>query len=204
VIAEPPANLISRPYRGLSVQDVTVDLTHAALNEWITGRDVYRRTEFMLARRDGRAALLALEKTPGPDLFRPVLSARVLASADQVVLIDDPGTDVGNATALSGIAGRHRSPGAIAYVVTGRYRHVNFILRPEPVVLFVDEVVPPHPPKLVDMVHQAIRFDEDLPPPPRARSQPADLAADADADPPAIELPAALPRCRHARGRRRN
>ncbi|HEY3716136.1 MAG TPA: hypothetical protein VGL39_16540 [Jatrophihabitantaceae bacterium] len=164
MIPDPVPNLTARPYRGLSVQDVAIDLTAAALTDWIIGRDVYRRTEFLLARRDGRACLVALEKAPGPDLFLPVVAARIIARADQVVLVDSPDTDVGNATALAEIAGQHRSAGALAYVVTGCYRHVNFIWQPTPVVLYVDEVVPPHPPKLVDMVRQAIRFDEELPP----------------------------------------
>jgi len=164
VITEPRPNLTARPYRGLSVQDVEVEITTGALTNWIVGRDVYRRTEFVLARRNGRAALVTVEKAAGPDLFVPVVGARVVATAEQVVQIDSPDTDVGNATAVAEIAGRHRTPGALAYVVTGRYRHVNFIWRPEPVVLYVDEVVPPHPPKLVDMVRQAVGFDEDLPP----------------------------------------
>ncbi|HEY4022182.1 MAG TPA: hypothetical protein VGM75_26075 [Pseudonocardiaceae bacterium] len=164
MIAEPRPNLTARPYRGLSVQDVAVALTTEALTAWLVGRDVYRRTEYVLARHGDRAALLAVAKAPTVDLFAAVVAVRVLAAADQVVLIDSAGTDVGNASALAGVALRHRTPGALAYVVTGRYRHVNFVWRPEPVVLYVDEVVPPHPPKLADMVRQAISFDENLPP----------------------------------------
>jgi hypothetical protein len=164
VITLPSPNLTARPYRGLSVQDVTVDLTTRALTAWLVGRDVYRRTEYLLARNGDRAALLCVAKAEAVGLFAAVTEVRVLAGADEVVLIDSPGTDVGNATALADVAGRHRRAGALAYVVTGRYRHVNFVWRPEPVLLYVDEVVPPHPPKLADMARQAIGFDEDLPP----------------------------------------
>lgn len=164
MITEPRPNLTARPYRGLSVQDVDVELTTSVLTAWIVGRDVYRRTEFILARRNGRAALIAVDKAAGPALFVPVVAARVLATADQVIQIDSPETDVGNTTAVAEIAGRHRRPGALAYAVTGRYRHINFIWQPEPVLLYVDEVVPPHPAKLIDMVRQAIGFDECLPP----------------------------------------
>lgn len=164
MIAPPRANLTARPYRGLSVQDITVDLTTEALTGWLLGRDVYRRTEYVLARNGDRAALLAVAKAGPVGLFATVVQVRVLAGANEVVLIDSPGTDVGNATALADVAGRHRRPSAAAYVVTGRYRHVNFVWRPEPVLLYVDEVVPPYPPKLADMARQAIGFDEDLPP----------------------------------------
>jgi len=170
MIAEPVPNLMSRPYRGLSVQDVDFELSEAALLDWITGRDVYRRTEFVLVRGRGAdrgttaAALVALEPRQGTDLFGPVRAARVLACGAELELMDSPGTDVGNATGLAQAAGRHFRPGVLAYVVTGRYRHVNFIWEPRPVTVLVDEVVPPHPAKLADMARQAIAFDEDLPP----------------------------------------
>ncbi len=162
--SEAPANLTSRPYRGLSVQEVDVELTEHALLTWILGRDVYRRTEFLLACRAGRAALLSLEHAVGDDLFVPVTGARVLALPEQVMMLESPETDVGNATALADAVGPHRQAGTTIYVVTGRYQHMNFICNPSPVTLYVDEVVPPHPAKLIDMVRQAIQFDEDLPP----------------------------------------
>jgi hypothetical protein len=170
VIAEPVPNLMSRPYRGLSVQDVDFGLTETALLDWIIGRDVYRRTEFVLVRGPGTgggtgmAALVVLEPRVGGELFGPVRAARVLAAGAELELVNSPETDVGNATALVLAAGRHYRPGVLAYVVTGRYRHVNFIWDPRPVTVLVDEVVPPHPAKLVDMARQAIAFDEDLPP----------------------------------------
>lgn len=170
MIADPAPNLMSRPYRGLSVQDVDFELTEAALLKWITGRDVYRRTEFVLVRcrsacrETSAAALVSLEPRQGTELFGPVRVARVLAGGAELELVDSPETDVGNATALAQTAGRHYRPGVLAYVVTGRYRHVNFIWEPKPVTVLVDEVVPPHPAKLVDMARQALAFDEDLPP----------------------------------------
>lgn len=170
MIAEPAPNLMSRPYRGLSVQDVDFRLTEAALLEWITGRPVYRRTEFIVVRGPGAgrgtgaAALVVLDPRRGEDLFAPVRAARVLAVGAELELVHSPETDVGNATALAAAAARHYRPGVLAYVVTGRYRHVNFIWEPRPVTVFVDEVVPPHPAKLADMARQAIAFDEDLPP----------------------------------------
>jgi hypothetical protein len=51
MIADPAPNLMSRPYRGLSVQEVSFELTQIALLGWITGRNVYRRTEFILVQK---------------------------------------------------------------------------------------------------------------------------------------------------------
>ena len=164
MIVVPQPNLMSRPYRGLSVQDVSFELTETALLGWIAGRNVYRRTEFILVRNGNTGALIATGKREGADLFGPVSEARVLALPRELAMVDSPATDVGNASAMAEAAARHHRPGVMAYAVTGRYRHVNFIWRPQPVTVFVDEVVPPHPAKLAEMARQAVAFDEDLPP----------------------------------------
>jgi hypothetical protein len=93
-----------------------------------------------------------------------VAELRVLSGPATTMWITDPAADVGNASALAGVAARHRRDGVLAYVVQGRFEHVNFIWQPAPVGIRVTEVVPPHPPKLLAMAEQVISFDEDLPP----------------------------------------
>jgi hypothetical protein len=111
MIAAPAPNLMSRPYRGLSVQEVGFALTERALMSWIAGRKVYRRTEFILVRNESQGALITVARHGG-DLFGPVREARVLAGPGELVMLDSPETDVGNATALAEVAGRHRHRGA--------------------------------------------------------------------------------------------
>ncbi|CAN5158335.1 hypothetical protein BH20ACT5_BH20ACT5_01770 [soil metagenome] len=107
---------------------------------------------------------MAVEAADRDDLFTPVSAVRVLAGPERTVWIEDPDTDVGNATALARTARAHRRPDALAYVVQGRYEHVNFIWRPAPLRIHVTEVVPPWPAKLFAMAEQVVAFDEDLPP----------------------------------------
>ena len=164
MIPEPPPNHITRPYRGLSVQEVAVPLTERAIGAWLTGREVYRRTEFLVLRNGSGTALVAVRAADRESLFAPVTELRVLSTPDTTVWVDDPDTDVGNATALAAAAATHHRAGTLAYVVRGLFEHVNVIWRPAPVRLRVTEVVPPEPPKLFAMARQAIAFDEDLPP----------------------------------------
>ncbi|ABL79401.1 MULTISPECIES: hypothetical protein [unclassified Nocardioides] len=164
MIEDPAPNLITRPYRGLSVQQVDVDLTEAALVDHLLGREAYRRTDFLLLHRDEAWALVAIEKSSTDPLFSPIVDLRVLAGPDQVVMIDSPETDVGNASALAAVADAHRQDGALAYAVRGRFEHINFIWQPAPLVIRVTEVVPPWPAKLLSMAQQVVDFDEDLPP----------------------------------------
>ncbi|AFM20569.1 hypothetical protein Mycch_5965 (plasmid) [Mycolicibacterium chubuense NBB4] len=164
MIALPAVNEITRPYRGLSVQEVDFDLTEAAITHYLAGREVYRRTSFLALRRKDRTALVAVVKESSAPLFSPVVELRVLALPERVAFIESPDTDVGNATALATAAQAHHRAGVLAYVVQGRYQHINFIWDPRPIPVRLTEVVPPWPPKLFAMAQQAIAFDEELPP----------------------------------------
>jgi hypothetical protein len=164
MIEEPAPNAITRPYRGLSVQEADCELTPVGLTAFLLGREVYRRTEYLVLHRGKSAAFVAVRAASREPLFSPVVDVRVLAGPDRTVWIDDPQTDVGNATAVAKTAAKHRQEGALAYVVKGRYEHINVIWRPKPVRIRVTEVVPPEPPKLYAMAEQVIGFDEDLPP----------------------------------------
>lgn len=156
--------MTARPYRGLSVQRHPDPWDSAGLIRWVRSREVYRRTRYLVAHDGERAALVEVTPADRPGLFAPVRQARVLAQPAELLWIHSPETDVGNPTALADLALAHRRPGLRAIVVTGRYQHVNFLLDPAPVRLYVDEVVPPDRPKLVEMVRQVIAFDEELPP----------------------------------------
>ena len=49
-----PANSRAHPYRGLSVQEVDVALTEDAILDYLDGREVYRRTDFLALRHIAR------------------------------------------------------------------------------------------------------------------------------------------------------
>ena len=164
MIADPAPNTITRPYRGLSVQDVGVPLTPAGIEGLLRRREIYRRTAFLVLRNGPDTALVAVRPAdPGP-LFSPVAELRVLSGPQTTAWIADPGADVGNASSLAATALGHQRDGVLAYVVQGKFEHVNFIWRPAPVQIRVTEVIPPHPPKLLAMAEQVVAYDEDLPP----------------------------------------
>lgn len=163
IVAE-HGNLRSHPYRGLSVQEVTIPLDATEIRTYLLGREVYRRTDYLALRNQGDTALVSVRKASTEPLFSPVTDVDILALPTDCLWIDDPMVDVGNATALARTAIQLRRPGIHTYVVQGRFEHVNFIHHPVPVEVRVGEVVPPHPPKLLAQAQQVREFDEDLPP----------------------------------------
>ncbi|MBA2425447.1 MAG: hypothetical protein H0V60_00010 [Actinobacteria bacterium] len=156
-------NFICRPYRGVSVQEITSPLEGRALRDYLIGRPVYRRTEFMVMVNDGRRAVVQVAKASLDPLFSPVTDLHYLAGPDDVAFVDDDTIDTANATQMAQAAiGSGMS--AEIYVVQGRFQHVNFIYQPAPVRVQVIEVIPPEPPKLLEMARKVVDFDEDLPP----------------------------------------
>ncbi len=155
-------NFIARPYRGVSVQDAP-SLEPEALLAHVRSRRVYRRTEFIVAVRGDERALVQLEREDGDEILVGVRDAWLLAAPDQVAFIVDHEVDTGNASQLARAA-KASGRDALVYVVEGRFQHVNFIYAPAPARIRVVEVVPPHPPKLLDMARTVIDYDEELPP----------------------------------------
>jgi hypothetical protein len=151
-------NFIARPYRGVSVQDVAT-LQDEALLAHVRGRRVYRRTEFIVATCGDERALVQVEREEEDGILVGVRDARILARPDEIAFVDDESIDTGNASQLARAATDRR-----VTVVQGRFQHVNFIVEPAPLRIRVLEVVPPDPPKLLEMAQAVLDFDEDLPP----------------------------------------
>jgi hypothetical protein len=161
-VIEVGPNFIARPYRGVSVQDAEA-LDEGSLRRWLVGRRVYRRTEFVIATCGGEHAVVQVAHPVGEDILAPVSELRVLALPDEVAFVADPSVDTGNASQMARAAlacGR----AARVYVVQGRFEHVNFIVEPAPLRVRVLEVVPPEPPKLLEMARAVLDYDEDMPP----------------------------------------
>jgi hypothetical protein len=150
-------NFIARPYRGVSVQQFPT-LDPAALLDQIRSRRVYKRTEFIVAVQGDRRALVHVERADGEGVLVPVRDARLLADPDEVGFVRDPAVDTANASQMARVASGR------ATVVEGKFGHVNFILDPTPLRVRVVEVVPPEPPKLLEMARAVLAYDEDLPP----------------------------------------
>jgi hypothetical protein len=120
---------------------------------------VYRRTEFIVATCGDERALVQVERADGDGILVDVRDARILARPEEVAFVDDESVDTGNASQIARVAGDRR-----VTVVQGRFQHVNFIVSPTPVRIRVLEVIPPEPPKLLEMAQTVLDYDEDLPP----------------------------------------
>ncbi len=186
-------------YREVSVTDVDVPLESGPLRDLLTSRPVYRRSEYMVVRRAGQAALVRLHRGPETGLFARLEDVELLAGPAETVYLHRPDLDTGVPTAL--LAAAAEAPGARCVVVEGSYGHVSFVLDPAPVRLHVLDVVPPRPAKLLDQLQRVLETADDLP---GVELVPHVVElADLLPDQPDGHLPAALSRWRHGRARHR-
>lgn len=157
-------NLVPLPYRGVSVQRHDGPMTEPALVAHFLGREAYRRTGFVvLCGPDGARAVIAIEAAERESLFSPIASVEVLALPDACVFVRDPETDCGNPSALAALAARHGVGADRTLICEGKFDHVNFIHRPDPLRITVIEVAPPEPPKLYELVRHVLSY-ANLPP----------------------------------------
>lgn len=157
------SNLVPSQYRQVSVTAVDFPLTPSSLVRFFLGREVYRRTRFIVVRGRRETAVLEVGKLDSSSLMAPATSVEVLATPSECAFVRLPDVDTAVPTSLARAA-RDHVPGARCVVVEGRYQHINFILDPAPLRIRVTEVIPPEPAKLVDQAQRVLDLAEDLPP----------------------------------------
>lgn len=162
--ANPPGrNIVPSAYRGVAVADVDCPLDEASLRAHLVGREAYRRTRFIVARKGSDTAVVTVDKASEDPLFAPITSVTMLAHPGECAYVRRPDLDTAVPTHLARAAAES-APGKRGVVVDGAYGHVSFIIDPAPLRLTVRDVVPPHPPKLVDQVRRLLDVAEHLPP----------------------------------------
>ena len=159
-------NVVPLPYRQVSVQPYAGAMTETAIVAHLLGREAYRRTNFIVLHRGDVAtselAVVAVRRTSDGPLFSPITAVEVVALPETCSFAEDAPTDCANRSALAELAHRRGVGVDGTLVVQGHYDHVNFIHRPDPLVLRVVEVAPPEPPKLYDLVRHVLSY-ADLP-----------------------------------------
>lgn len=157
-------NVVELPYRGVSIQPYDGPMTEAAIAAHLLGREAYRRTNMIVLHdSDDRYALAAIGPRDRDPLFAPIDHVEVLALPDSCRFVVDPDTDCANPSALARLAERSGVGADGTLICQGKYDHVNFIHRPNPLLLRVVEVCPPEPPKLFHLIEQVLSY-ADLPP----------------------------------------
>lgn len=139
--------------KDVAVKWVDFELTAENIDREIQGKKAYTRCDHYVLRNGDEAAVVAISKAEGMELFRPIIDHRIVALPEDIDIVVDPSIDVINPSSMARVAERH--PGRTV-VVEGLFGHVSFVRPDEIVRLEVLDVVPPSPSKLSVLVKRAL------------------------------------------------
>ena len=99
------SNVVPSAYRGVAVTSVAGPMTHASIIEHFTGREIYRRTRFIVAREPGVGTwILAVERADPTPLFSAAISVEVLAEPSECAYVIEPEIDTAVPSNLARVA----------------------------------------------------------------------------------------------------
>jgi len=157
-------NFVPLPYRRVSYQPYAGEMTAQAVNDYLSPREVYRRTDIVILHNDqNQYAVVAVQRVQGDTLFVPIEALEVLALPGDCVFVQSPETDPANRSALAKLAVEQGVGTDKTLIVQGAFDHINIIHKPAPLHVRVVEVAPPEPPKLYAMAEHVLSY-ADLPP----------------------------------------
>ncbi len=155
-------NLVPLPNSRVSFQKVKGGLSDGETKSYLSGKDAFQETEYVILRNNSQYAIARVSKEEGDGLFRRIVAVEIVASPDECHFAQDPAIDCANRSALARKARELNVASAETLIVEGAYGHVNFISRPSPVVIDVIDLVPPES-RLYGLARRALEL-ADLPP----------------------------------------
>jgi hypothetical protein len=139
--------------REVSVKRVAFPLTEVEIRKNLLTKPAYKRTKFMILNNEESWAVTKIKKSHEDQLFSNIDEVEIISLPDSTAYIEDPNIDVLSPTRM---AEKAKELNALTLIVKGKFEHVSFIHDEELRPLVVFDVIPPKPPKLVEMVRAVL------------------------------------------------
>jgi hypothetical protein len=141
--------------RHVSIRKVDFKLDYPTIREQLMDSRIYKGTDFLILNNGAEYSIVRVGKTPRRGLFWLVTSVEMVSEPKDTVFESHSDVDVLNKNSM--VVESQKHPGKTV-VVKGKFEHVSFII-PEPVVeLTVLEVIPPEPPKAIELTRELLKF----------------------------------------------
>ncbi len=156
-------NFFPLPYRRVSVQRVEFRLIDREIRKFLCDKPVYRATDFIVFRNQDQTAIVKVAKKSGEGLFRKIESIDLIAGSDVCHWVEDSKIDTSNCSQMISKAQNLGLDSSSTLVVEGAFGHVNFIMNPAPIYLWILDSVPPFPSRLMDLIQKALIVIDKVP-----------------------------------------
>ncbi len=137
----------------VSLKKVSFPLTEEEILKNLIGKPTYKKTKFMVLNNEKDWAVVSIQRPETKELFSNIESIDIISLPESTLYIEDPEIDVLSPTSMLEKA---EEMGTKTLVLKGKFEHISFIHDEKVQPLRVLEVVPPEPPKLVDMVKKIL------------------------------------------------
>lgn len=140
----------------VGVRRVEFPLCEEEIRKTAPGKLVYFKTCYLLL-TDGNEWAVIRIISDGTGLLREVRQVEVVALPRDVEYVEDPSLNVLSASAMARVASK-TNKGTV--VVKGAFDHISFIQGRASITLFVYDVVPPKPPKLLSLTEKVLESED--------------------------------------------
>ncbi len=136
----------------VGLRKVNFPLRNEEIHNAALGKRVYAKTRYLVL-TDGEEWAVVRIESEGKGLFREVRKVDIIALPENVEFIEDKNVNVLSASAMSQAASRRNKA---TVIVKGAFDHYSFIQDKNAITLTVCDVVPPKPPKLLDLTEKVL------------------------------------------------
>lgn len=137
----------------VSVKKVEFPLTDEEIRKNILGKLAYRRTKYLVLNNGDKWAVVRIKKPLTKELFSSIEEIEIISLPPTTKYLEERSIDVLSPTMM---ADKAKELGTETLIIKGKFEHVSFIHNEKPVPILVFEVVPPEPPKLVELAKKAL------------------------------------------------
>ncbi|UCE36308.1 MAG: hypothetical protein JSW00_12320 [Thermoplasmata archaeon] len=137
----------------VSLKRVLFPLTKDKIEENLINKSAYKKTKFMVLNNGNDWAVVSIQKPEGKTLFSKIENIEIISLPDSTKYVEDPKIDVLSPTKMLEKA---EEMGTKTLVIKGKFEHISFIHEEKMQPVRVLEVVPPEPPKLVELVKKVL------------------------------------------------
>lgn len=135
------------------MKKVPFPITKKNIMKAVAAKSAYTNTNYMVLNNGSDWAVAKIHKAREQGLFHKIDALDIISMPGDTMYLEKPEVDVQNASVMVRMA---EETGKDALVVKGKFEHISFVHKEKTTPVVVFDVVPPNPPKIVELTEAAL------------------------------------------------